>query len=598
MNKYLQFLVSMIVGVFIAAGVFFLVYSLLPAKSNDVTDDVPNGNNLIQEPESSVDIRQLDEFIDSPGLQSPTTLTVQLLPSFEQMSPQALEDLFEQVSSKSRNRQQQTIEQLVIHRLAEIEPKVAFETISSLDYFKQEHLIPTVMSRWSRESLEETLSAAATLKGDLRNSALTSALSGLSDAVHQQALEFAIDLGIEPKVKQALSEIKIRRALHNPAKAFEITLTDEVPDEEQLDLFGEASELWLSTDGSKAIPQLLEILQTKEGYGRNFWPYFYKLSNQLVEFDPPLVWELVENEYQDLRDALRATILGAWVQRDIDGAQAAIQKLDQDEYVEELYRSMIRYGLSDNPLHLVHLVEKFPKGHRGFLLTEAIFDLALDGEIDAAFDVLKQMEGLEVNTNRAIELLVMGWTNHDISEAIDWVLQNTKKGSELQGTILRTNIPELTEFDPDQALAVAIEYNDPRYVDSWLSLPIRVIGEVARKGDLETARRMLGQVGDPETYLGHYEVGTKLLSMGRIDEAIELGDELPETLQVQYYDQLAFRWVWIDADDFLDRFATFSNELVQSAMANTVLSNRSRRDLLSPEEIAYLEEFSTTEEEE
>ena len=236
MNKSLQFLGSMIVGVFIAAVVFFMVFRLLPAKPNEIAAVVPNDNDSTQMPKSSVDIGQLYGFIDSPELQSPSALTVQLLSRLEQLDQQALEELFEHISSKSRNRQQQALEQLVIHRLAEVEPKAAFETISSLDYFKQEQLIPTLMSRWSRESLEDALSAAATLKGDLRILALTSALSGLSDAAHQQALEFAIDLGIEPKVKQSLSEMKIRRAMHNPQVAFEITLTDEVPDEDQLDL--------------------------------------------------------------------------------------------------------------------------------------------------------------------------------------------------------------------------------------------------------------------------------------------------------------------------------------------------------------------------
>ena len=598
MNKSFQFLGSMVVGVFMAVGVFFLVYSLLPAKSNYIAEVEPNDNDSIQEAESSVDMHQLYDVIDSPELQSPSALTVQLLPSFEQMGQQALEDLFEHVSSKNRNQQQQSLEKLIIRRLADVNPQVAFETIIGLDYFKQEQLIPIVMWRWASENLEDALSTAATLKGDLRLSALTSMLAGLNDAAHQQALEFAIALGIEPKVKQALSGLKIRRAMHNPQEAFKTTLADEVPDEDQVDLLGEVTKLWLSTEGTKAIPQLLEILQTKNDPGMSQWPFFYELVDQLVELDPPLMWELVENEYQDLRDSLRPSILGRWVQRDIDSAQAALQELDQGEYVEELYRSMIRYGLSDNPLHLVGQVDKFPQGHRGYLMTEAIFDLALDGDIDAAFDVLKQLEGLEVNTNRAIELLVMGWTNHDISAAIDWVLENFEKGSETQSSILRYNIRELTEFDPDQALAVAIEYRDPRRVDSQFSLPNMVIGAVAGQGDFETARRLLGQLGEPKNPLAYYEIGAKLVSVGRIDEAIELGNELPETLQVQYYDQLALRWVWIDADDFLDRFSTFSNERVQSAMANTVLSIRSRRNLLSPEEIAYLEEFSTAEEEE
>ena len=598
MNKSFQFLVSVIVGTFISAGIFFLVYSALPAKSNGVAVDVPSGNKSSHEPISSVGISQLYDIIDSSELQSPTALTAQLLPSFEQMGQQALQELFEHVSSKIRNQQQQTLEQLIFRRLADVDPKAAFETIISLDYFKQEQLIPMVMSRWSRESLEDALSAAATMKGGLRLSALTSALSGLSEAAHQQALEFATDLGIESKVKQALSEIKIRSALHNPAEAFEITLTDEVPDEDQLDLFGEASELWLSSEGTKAIPQLLEILQTKEGYGRNFWPYYYELANQLAEFDPPLVWELVENDYQGLRESLRASILGRWVQIDIDGAQAALQELDQDEYVEELYRSMIQYGLSDDPLLLVQQVEKFPRGHQGHLLQEAVFVLALYGDIDAAFDVLKQMEGLEVNTNGAIELLVMGWTNHDTVAAIDWVLQNTEKGSEFQGSLLRANIGDLTEFDPDQALAVAIEYDDPRYVDSWISLPILVIRTVVRQGDIEMARRLLGQLGEPKNSLGHDQIGSKLIRTGRIDEAIDLGNELSDTLQVEYYDNIAYQWILMETEDFLDRLPTFSNELVQSAMADVVLSDNRLKRLLSDKEIAYLEEFSSTEREE
>ena len=428
MNKYLQFLVSMVFGVFIAAAVFFLVYSFSPAKSKDISDVVLNDKEVIQKPVSPDANRQLDDFIDSPELQSPTALTVQWLPTVEQMDQQSLEELFETISSKSRNRQQQSLEQLVVNRLAEVDPKIAFETISSLDYFKQEQLIPSLMSRWSQESLEDALTAAATLKGEVKRSALTSALSGLSDEAHKQALELAIDLGIELKVKRALSEVKIRKAMHNPREAFDIAITDEVPDEDQLDLFSEATELWLSAEGIKAYPQLFEILQTQSASGMSSWRLFYDLVYHMVELDPPHMWELLENEYQDLRDSLRRSILGRWVQIDIEGAQAAIAELDQDEYVEELYRDMIRYGLTDDfgssfgPMHLVQQVDKFPQRYRGYLLSEAIFNLALDGEINAAFDVLKQMEDLEVNTNRAIERLVMTWTGQDVVAAIDWVL--------------------------------------------------------------------------------------------------------------------------------------------------------------------------------
>ena len=599
MNKSLQFFGSMIIGAFLAAVVFFLLYGFWFPKSQDIAVVTPDDNGPNHGPMSAVEISQIYDTIDSPETLSPTSLIVRLLPSVEQMDQQALEELFEHISSKNTNRRHQTLEQLVIHRLAELEPKTAFETISSLDYLKQEQLIPLLMSQWSSENLEEALSAAATLKGKLRNSALTSALSRLSDAAHQQALEFAIDLGIEAKVKQALSEVKIRRAMNNPREAFEITMSDDVPDEDQLDLFGEVTEMWLDSEGTQAVPPLLEILQSKnDARGWSSWRYFYDLLDQLVEFDPPLMWKLVETEYQDLRDSARASILGRWVQIDIDGAKAALQNLDQDENVEELYRTMIDYGLSDNPLHLVQQVDKFPEGHRGYLLTEAIFDLALDGEIDAAFDVLRQLEGLEVNTDRAIELLVMGWDNYDMLAAMDWVLENTEKGSDFQGSILRSSIDAFAKFDPERALAVALEYDDPQFADSRLSLPIMVIDAMADERDFETARALLAQLGEPQTHLGHLEIGAEMVRNRRIDEAIELGRELPNALQVEYFDDLAYQWVLIDADDFLSRFSTFSNELVQSAMANQALSRGPLRKLLSAEEIAYLEQFSTTEEEE
>ena len=598
MDKSLQFLGSMIIGVFIAAAVFFLVYGLPPTKSKDLSDVVPNDNDSFQEPESSEENRQLYDFIDFPELQSPTDLIVQLLPRVEQMDQQSLEKLFEQISLKSRNRQQQSLEQLVIHHLAEVDPKIAFETIINLDYFKQEQLLPTLMSRWSQGSLEDALTAAATLEGDVRLSALKSALSTLSDEAHKTALEFAIDLGIEPKVKQALSAVKIRKAMHNPREAFELAMTDEVPDEDQLDLFSEATELWLSTEGIKAYPQLFEILRTQSSTGRSSWQYFYGLVYQMVELDPPHMWEMVENEYQDLRDSLRRLILGRWVQIDIDGAQAAIQELDQDEYVEELYRDMIRYGLSDDPLNLAQQVEKFPQGHRAYLLKEAIFSLALEGEIDTVFEILKQMEHKELNTNRAIELLIKGWIGHDVVAAIHWVLENFEKGSDMQSSLLISNIRDYAEFDPDRAFTVAIEYDDSRYVGSTTSLPIMVIGWVAYLGDFATARRLLDQLGKPQSFLGHYEIGVRLLRNGRIDETIELGNELPDPMQVQYYDRLAYSWIMTDTVDFLDRFSNFTNEAVQSVMANQVLGDRRLRKLLSSEEIAYLEEYSTLEEEE
>ena len=113
MNKSLQFLGSMIVGMFIAAVVFFIVFSLLPTKPNDVVAVVPTDNDSTQMSKSSVDIGQLYGFIDSPELQSPSALTVQVLSSLEQIGQRALDELFEHVSSKSRSRQQRALETLV-----------------------------------------------------------------------------------------------------------------------------------------------------------------------------------------------------------------------------------------------------------------------------------------------------------------------------------------------------------------------------------------------------------------------------------------------------------------------------------------------------
>lgn len=577
---------GVLLGCAIAATVHLLVNQF---PREDTEHDVPPEISVSDTPKV-YDTKTRDTIVTAEKVQSFTEQLQQSLPVIDQLDQQGLEELFNSVlHENSRNT---TVASLVIDRLTELNPNSAFQMVNRLDYFKREWLIPVVMARWGSDNVADAMTAAATLSTELKKSAIHSILANSTALDNQFLVDLGASFDMDAVVKQVLSELQVQKMFDKPRDAFEFLFADEVPDQDQHDLFNELAEDWLRRAGTEAFSGLFEILRTKESNVNSSWSNAYEITSKMCDVDVQLVWELLQTEDQDTRDStMRTSVLAHWMEEDTSAAIVAINELETKGPVDELYRNVIRYWTRRNPHHATQNIEKIPGGHHSHLYSQAILSLSQEGEIDEALQVLEQMETLEVNTGDAQELLVMAWANHDLTAAMDWTMANTDQGSDSRNSLLGQNINDLAREDPIRALQLAVENEDPAGANSSYSLPVRVIDTVATYVDVDQALELLERRSETTNPNEYSVVGTELVLIGREAEAIQIGEQLSEAMQLEYFRQLTWPWYRNDPVGLIDSLPKLPNEQVQLAVAQEILNSNRYRPLLSAEEIGYLEDF-------
>ncbi|MCY3626661.1 MAG: hypothetical protein OXG88_03360 [Gammaproteobacteria bacterium] len=590
-----KLLLAVLGGIIIGCAIAITVHILFDQFRREDTQSYVSPEISGTDTPKVYDANTLDTFVTSEENRSPTELTRHVLPVIDHLDREALEELLSRVLQPDENSRNKRTAKLVVNRLVELDPSSAFQSVNGLEYFKREWLMPVVMARWARVSETDAITAASTLTSDsLKKSAIHSILANSTGLDNQRVLDLATTLDMDSLVKQVLSEVQVRKMHDTPRQAFEFLLTDEVPDQDQRDIFNEVAEDWLQRAGTDAFSGLLDIMRSRVPGLYGSWSNLFDFKRRMCEIDIELVWKLLQTDYQDLRhSSLRNSILADWMEEDTDAAIAVLNELETKRPVDELWRDVIGSWTASNPSQALENVEKVPQGHQTHLYTKAIFRLALAGEIYEALRAFEQLETLEVNTFNAQYFLLMGWADHDVSAAIDWVLANTEKGSDFRYAHLRERLYELAHVDPVRALQVAVENEDLETADNYYSLPARVISTVAYRIDVDQAIALLQSRSESANAKEYSVVGEVLVTTGRETEAIQLGEQLPIAKQLEYFRQITERWYIHDPEALIERLSGLPNELVQRTVAREILDINSRRPLLTETEIELLREFVT-----
>lgn len=590
-----KLLLAVLGGIVIGCTIAITVHILFDQFQRESTQGYVSPEITGTDTPEVYDANTLGTLVTSEDKRSPTELIRDVLPVIDHLDRQALEQLLSRVLQPDENSRNKRTAKLVVNRLAVLDPSSAFQAVNGLDYFKREWLMPVVMASWARESETDAITAASTLTSDsLKKSALHSILANSTGLDNQRVLDLAITLDMDALVKQVLSEVQVRKMHDTPRQAFEFLFMDEVPDQDQRAIFNEVAEDWLQRAGTEAFSGLFDVMRTKVRGLSSSWNNLYDFKGLMCEIDIALVWKLLQTDYQDLRHTnLPHSILADWMEEDTDAAITALNELETKRPVDDIWQDVIGSWTASNPSQALQNVEKIPRGHRVYLYTKAIFRLALAGEMYEALRVFEQLETLEVNTYPAQYYLLLGWADHDVPAAIDWVLANTEKGSDFRYAHLRENLSQLAEVDPVRALQVAVENEDLDTADNYYSLPARVLSTVAYRVDVDQAIALLRSRSESANAKEYSVVGEVLITTGREAEAIQLGEQLPIAKQLEYFREIAGRWYVYDPAALIEGLSGLPNERVQRTVAREILDINSRRPLLTEREIELLQEFDS-----
>ncbi|MYD45723.1 MAG: hypothetical protein F4W92_05170 [Gammaproteobacteria bacterium] len=413
-------------------------------------------------------------------------------------------------------------------------------------------LIQGVFKEWALSDLDAAIDNAKSLKEDAGTNALAGILASLSGDSLATYRTIAKQLGHE---KQGLdSYVMSYRSMKvdDPKDIWEDMINLVDPDNfEQRQVLTNIAVQWYEQDGIGVIEEInagsLDSSIKSAAVDA--------VLSAAVRVNPEEAFRYAQTIPSDgyysgpLREVIRS-----WASTDPQAAYDAATSIDESGQREYLQGTVVTVWASNDPYYVLENSDGFPIQIRDEGIANAIEKIAQSSPQEAAELALEQGDGFMGALNFMLPTSVMpNWVRQDVEGAEDWVF-NGPVSEEKRDNWVRAFVSNLVESDPRRAFELALE--QPKAEGgfaAWLPpLEVQVFDRIVYT-DLDLAIELLPKIPEGESRSGAYSsVGDQYLNQGNSDKAMNLGLQLPEDEQANYFQSIAYTWSSVDPAGILD----------------------------------------------
>lgn len=438
----------------------------------------------------------------------------------------------------------------IFRRFAVIDPVEAMKHTVDIAWNRRVRIVNAIFLEWATTDVDAALAHAKTLSNSDQRTALVAILRIRDDFSVDRIQELALEFGHESIGSDVLEQIQVDRAFNDPQSAWNALLEDARPDNLQISSLATILELWVAREGFDVVFEAMESISQMDSPTGILEP----ILTPIAQDDPRQAFELINEFNENARNAAAYIVVDEWAKSDPVEAFETLSESDfSPTYLKESLMRNIGYAWAENAPY--EAFQNLPQYFAGFSLQphnphlrwmrgnalKQIFRKSPEDAVDLLNDVPNGVEEFGGN-------LVEEWAASDARSALNWIgLQEES----LRPALLQRVMPALVENDPDLALSTAL--NQP-IAEGQLGLEFEVIQTLART-DVHRATEMLPQVRDHEdTMKRSYTVlGRALANKHESSAAIELGSEMPESFQDEYFREI------IDAIYYTDQVALYES---------------------------------------
>ena len=549
-NRTVRDVVVFLLGVGLAAVVLVLLYYTTPLGDGDPTvvleddsstnaekveDSAPPTDQEVQPTDLYVGDSLADIFTNYSGEFDRFAALYSLLSESEEEKLVALfnESLTYEYSESDVSWLPVNIRDTILSRLVHVNEETASSLFLDLEAEQQVSLSYTLAREWASIDLDRAIDFVSSLADNVKFSANRGILD-LNRSLPRDELEtIASRLGDTTYVQNLVNQALQEEDAENPAESWAtLTADPNMLTYENRSRINNIVNAWIKEEGVLVLDTVAEAiddddlkesiirfglrtaaednpeaafdyaLQFDSGggglFGMSYNPYMYSILNEWVE-DSPI-------------DALNKVL----------SVESTSQR---NEYVNDLFQSWARNDVQG----LVDSIPQLPSEIQDKARVNSISYVARDS-ID---DALSLFDGIDNDTDkgRAAMSIASTWVDQDPEAALNWA-QTHPNTESIRTQVSSTMLTSLASKDPERAFEIALEL--PLNEDG-LGLEASVLATLAYT-NVDKALELLPKVraGASQTtaYTG---VGSGLAMSGRITEAIELGSDLPEEAQLNYY---------------------------------------------------------------
>ena len=449
-------------------------------------------------------------------------------------SEEELEEWWIHSHSIERSSRREIAQDAILRHLTAINPQTALTYVEEISTFQSEEPIQSVFSEWSILQLDEAIEAATTLSGSRRSVALEAILETRDDLPDSRRRTIAIQLDGEETFLKRMSDAAAFKSMADPNESWEILLNDEVSDYLQLDSLIMVAETWREQIGLDVFSKISESEFDDSDTKR-------RLLSTIARVDLAGALEYTRGLSDDqFKQFLGPIVVSEWARTDARAALDAISTFESVSLVSVLEREIAQVWAQTNPHELIENIEMLSEEVRLPSLETAFGRFARQDPLDA-IEKLRMVEEFVGNTSSIIFHIVKPWTLKQPEAAAEWVVNRYSPDHPQRRRLMHLVLTGMALRDPDRAFELATAH--PSQPGGGPPLDLVVIHTVAFNGDIDAAKKLLTRVKETEAHHNARAlVGEAMIVQGQYSEAVELGRELSEREQQDYFYKVSSMW--------------------------------------------------------
>lgn len=505
-----------IVGLVVVVGSFTLGYF--------VADRVEKENEQ-EEPDSIPDFETSKAPVAEPhssGEQPP--VSVLDLAGFERFSSfyqrsLALHDLianadqetllqhFEQATDSLGEDLKYEAQFAIVQRLAAIDPMAALETIDGIQSEQSNTLVSAIYGEWALADLDQAIGHVRSLDIDSKKIAVKSIVRARDDLTPQQRREIARGLGMEWLAVEVMEREGNTSPIQEPDLEWSVLVRNNDESLENLDdtqhrMAVQIAHAWVVRDGVGAFDKIVDLHSNQS----SLWKLADAVTREIADGDPRLAFDLAIHLRALGVIGIVDPVVVKWSSNDPGSALDAVSALETKFLRRKLQTQVLQYWGNADPKTLLSGVGALPEQLQSQARKIALISLSRSAPQEAA-DYIGGIEEQAI-LNEVATAIVGNWARSDISEALNWIANETSL--EHNRNELRTvALIGLASSDPQEALQIALAQP---LNDDGIGPEAEIVDMLALR-DMDAAVSMLGHVRGGKTKIEAYDSVILMLSV-------------------------------------------------------------------------------------
>ncbi|MYD45257.1 MAG: hypothetical protein F4W92_02750 [Gammaproteobacteria bacterium] len=550
-NRSVRDIIVFLLGAGLAAVVLVILYYTLPLEDEDSTVVTNDDTSTIAEnvedstpltsqgsqPTLSYDGDSLEDIFTNYS----TTFDVfaALYSLVSRSNEDELVDLFNESLTYEYSESNDPwlpdgIRRTILSRLVHVNDELAGSLFLDLESEQQTSLSYTLAREWASVDLDGAVDFVASLPDSIYVPAATRAILSLNQNLPIDELKtLANRLGDTDYVHNLIEQDLLQEEAENPAEAWANLLSagPNTLTSENRSRINNIVKAWIKEEGVAVLDTMTEAIEDEE-FKESITRYGLRLvaeDNPEAAFDYAIQFDSGGGLFGMSYNPYMYSILNEWVEESPTDALNKVLSVEstsqRNQYVDNVFSSWARNDIND----MVDSIPSLPSEVQDAARVSGISHLSRDS-IDDALSLFDDLEN-DAKKNQAAMSIAFSWAEKDPEAALNWAQTNPNTES-IRSQVTGTMLTALASKDPEKAFNIALEL--PLNEDG-VGLEASVLGTLAYTNvdkALELLPKVRAGASQKTAYMG---VGGGLAMNGRITEAIELGKELTEEEQLNYY---------------------------------------------------------------